>query len=274
MLSHIKGAKHLKKTQADAERRANAGKKGIFIPEKLVKQIREAPGLAKKIPLRLSHKLRETIEPIVGLKYIAETISCTVVDAEPHYECLLCSNQGEANVILTHIMGRGHREKFLQKKFPDNPEYINIPKDKLLRETERLKENDDISGINTIYSDELYPWGPGKAPWSAEQGGTGFTPSGRDQIKERRRRLILGGDTYDLDGGHFWPQSDQGGQSSRHRRREKFKRARSLFARDVCSLRKGQGLPPPALNGWGPTDPRDPLSDGVYRPPMHQEFPR
>merc|ERR1712029_159232 len=31
----------------------------------------------------------------------------------------------------------------------------------------------DWTIISTIYSDELYPWDAGKAPWSAEKGGTG-----------------------------------------------------------------------------------------------------
>jgi hypothetical protein len=40
-----------------------------------------------------------------------------------------------------------------------------------------FRENDDLSCIRTVYSDELFPWPAGKAPWSVEQGGTGFRPT-------------------------------------------------------------------------------------------------
>ena len=45
-------------------------------------------------------------------------------------------------------------------------------------EIERYRENDDLTRISTTYSDEMYPWTAGKAPWSVEQGGTGITPTG------------------------------------------------------------------------------------------------
>ena len=35
---------------------------------------------------------------------------------------------------------------------------------------ERERENKKLDLITTIYSDELYPWLSGKAPWSREQG--------------------------------------------------------------------------------------------------------
>ena len=44
----------------------------------------------------------------------------------------------------------------------------------------------DWAKILRIYSDEIYPWEAGKAPWSVEQGGTGTMPSGvKDKIKFR-----------------------------------------------------------------------------------------
>ena len=41
---------------------------------------------------------------------------------------------------------------------------------KILQMAEKERENKNIEFITTIYSDELYPWLSGKAPWSLEQG--------------------------------------------------------------------------------------------------------
>ena len=38
---------------------------------------------------------------------------------------------------------------------------------------EKYRENDNTDWIHTIYSDELYRWPSGKAPWSTEQGTVG-----------------------------------------------------------------------------------------------------
>ena len=48
---------------------------------------------------------------------------------------------------------------------------------KILQMAEKERENKNIEFITTIYSDELYPWLSGKAPWSLEQGGTGIPPT-------------------------------------------------------------------------------------------------
>lgn len=78
--------------------------------------------------------------------------------------------------MLNHVLGRGHREKYLMKKFDINP--ANPPKESWLRNmAEKSPENDNPDLIDTIYSDEMYPWPSGKAPWSLEQGGTGHPPT-------------------------------------------------------------------------------------------------
>ena len=51
------------------------------------------------------------------------------------------------------------------------------PRD-LKAEIEKYKENQELQRISTTYSDEMYPWTAGKAPWSVEQGGTGHVPTG------------------------------------------------------------------------------------------------
>jgi hypothetical protein len=60
-------------------------------------------------------------------------------------------------------------------------------------ELERVRENGRLDAIDTVYSDELYPWPAGKAPWSLEAGGTGVKPScAEDTRRRRRQRALLG----------------------------------------------------------------------------------
>ena len=65
------------------------------------------------------------------------------------------------------------------------------PRD-LKAEIEKYTENHDLQKISTIYSDELYPWTAGKAPWSVEQGGTGIVPTGARNDKGLRRGFMRG----------------------------------------------------------------------------------
>ena len=87
--------------------------------------------LQNKIPIRLEEKLRECRESIVGLDDIKEIIACSNAEVEPYYECLSCGNQGEANGIFNHLLGKNHRQRFLEKKFPDDARYnkCNIKRD-------------------------------------------------------------------------------------------------------------------------------------------------
>ena len=154
--------------------------------------------MPKKVPISLGEKLRESSDPIVGLKYIAETIPCSSNEMEPYYECYLCGTQGEANGMFNHLTGRNHREKVLQKAFPNDKRYFDMPRDMLNREVKRLAEMDTSDQINTAHSDELFPWPAGKAPWSVEKGGSGFVPTAINYRKETRRRMVLEGlDPFD-----------------------------------------------------------------------------
>ena len=87
---------------------------------------------------------------------------------EPHYECRLCPNQGQANHMFNHLLGRGHREKYFENKYDIQPE--NTGPYQIQKMAESEQENEKTELITTIYSDELYPWLSGKAPWSLEQG--------------------------------------------------------------------------------------------------------
>ena len=210
--SHEKGVKHIKRMQIEKERRAEQeSKTGVktFFPKastlpfpvnvvnpesdsalllQAIKQIENPLPVQKKIPIRLCEKLRETNDPIVGLKYISEIIACSSAEVEPFYQCHLCGTQGEANGMFNHLKGKAHRIGYLRKKFKQ-PAY-EPRKDVMMREVEKYRENAELSGIITIYSDELYPWSGGKAPWSVERGGTGFKPTATLQAEGMRRMLI------------------------------------------------------------------------------------
>ena len=72
----------------------------------------------------------------------------------------------------------------------------------LKAEIEKYKENDQLNLISTTYSDELYPWTAGKAPWSVEQGGTGIVPTGA------RNDINITGLKPGSRGGSFGPHVD------------------------------------------------------------------
>merc|ERR550532_3132573 len=67
----------------------------------------------------------------------------------------------------------------MQHTFPDNLKFLDTSFNKGVLEAEiaKLRENDKLDKINTTYSDEMFPWTAGKAPWSVEQGGTGIVPT-------------------------------------------------------------------------------------------------
>jgi len=174
MMAHKQGQKHLKKRKSFENQCIEEGK--ITSSDTCyIRPISAAKLAPKKIPIRLKEKMSETLEPVVGLEFIYEVISYSNIEMEPHYECKLCPNQGQANHMFNHLLGRGHREKFFGNKYETDYEKVNSHKISQMAEKER--ENKNIEFITTIYSDELYPWLSGKAPWSLEQGGTGIPPT-------------------------------------------------------------------------------------------------
>lgn len=174
MMAHKQGQKHLKKRKSYEAQALEEGK--ITDPSTCyIRRIAPQKLAPKKIPIRLQEKLSETKESIVGLEFITEVISYSDIEMEPHYECRLCPNQGQANHMFNHLLGRGHREKFFENKYDIQSETAGPYK--IQKMAERERENEKIKLITTIYSDELYPWLSGKAPWSLEQGGTGIPPT-------------------------------------------------------------------------------------------------
>ncbi len=164
-------------------------------PPQLVRQVAPTRAQPKKIPMRLHERLREDNNPLVGLRFVEEVMACSNAEMEPQYECHLCGNTGTSTGMQAHLLGRPHREKFLQSLHPEDPAYLELSKDALLRAVNRLRENNHLDSITTIYSDELYPWPAGKAPWSIEQGGTGCVPTTANYnvTKKMRKKAILKG---------------------------------------------------------------------------------
>jgi len=181
LVSHENGAKHQKKLEEQRADMRRARNRGEYFEEKTIKKIANPLPLQKKVPIRLVEKLRETMTSIVGLDSIHEIIACSNAEVEPYYECSICGQQGEANSMFQHLQGKPHRVKFMQHTFPDNLKYLDTSFNKGFLESEiarlQLRENDKLDKINTTYSDEMFPWTAGKAPWSVEQGGTGIVPT-------------------------------------------------------------------------------------------------
>ena len=80
--------------------------------------------------------------------------------------------------------------------------YMDMKSRDLKSEIEKYKENNELQRISTTYSDEMYPWTAGKAPWSVEQGGTGIVPTGA------RNDVNITGLKPGSRGGDFGPHVD------------------------------------------------------------------
>jgi hypothetical protein len=63
---------------------------------------------------RLIEKLCREEAPVVGVRFVREIIACSDPKAVPQYECTLCKKQAITDGMVSHILGRLHREKFLQ----------------------------------------------------------------------------------------------------------------------------------------------------------------
>jgi len=188
MKSHVSGAKHMKKQMALENERDQKVRSGMMTEEEarmstpIVRPIPNPESTKKKIPIRLHEKIRETRDPVVGLRFICEYIPVSDAEMEPHYECGLCGSQGQSNGMFSHLMGHKHRQMFLDKMSNNHNSNYNhgTSQADLLRAAKRMSENNEKLSdlIKTIRSDEDYPWPPSKAPWAVEKGGTGIPPSG------------------------------------------------------------------------------------------------
>ena len=143
--------------------------------------------------LRLFERLRKVSEPVVGLQFVSEWLPCANRYLHPHYECDICRVGGKVDVIKAHLVGKAHREKFYEIAAGTPRNLGNMSRDRLwsvlgdYNDADRAKDK-----IETIYSDEQYPWPPNRAPWCEAAGGTGIVPtSARKNVRYRRKNYLL-----------------------------------------------------------------------------------
>ena len=105
MTSHVRGAKHRAKMETST----------IYSEENVIDEIANPESSKKKVPVSLEKKVRESVDPVVGLAYIKEFFPISDSEMEPFYECTLCGNQGQANGTLSHLVGGRHRRSVAEK---------------------------------------------------------------------------------------------------------------------------------------------------------------
>ena len=175
MKMHAAGAPHMKRMLAVMK----DGNAMDFINP--IKAIPNPLPTRKKQPIRIQQKILESVHKIVGLSYVKECIPCSDSEMEPWYECHLCGKQGQANCMFQHLIGREHRQNFVNILTNNDPDKIELSQAELLKYAAAHDENVEAevhSRIETTHSDILYPWPPGKAPWLEENGGSGIIPDG------------------------------------------------------------------------------------------------
>ena len=135
-----------------------------------------------RVPVRLHDSIIKSREPVVGLDYLTEFLPVSDPELDPQYQCELCGNKG----MLSHILGRKHRQAFVVEINKDDPRRVlDLSQSQLLHYARKYAENSSKlrEKIRTVRSDEEYPaWPPGtgRAVWSVERGGTGSPPDRGD----------------------------------------------------------------------------------------------
>ena len=144
MMSHVKGVKHMKKENALRAEKEERYRKGE--PDKMagpsVIPIPHPEKTKLKVPIHLHDKIKETRDPVIGLDYIKEYIAVSDCEAEPHYKCDLCGNQGIANGMFLHLMGQKHHQWFLEVIYEDDQTpYMDLTQGDLFRYAREFAEN-------------------------------------------------------------------------------------------------------------------------------------
>merc|ERR1712142_412931 len=143
------------------EEREEKIRRGLLSPEEalnapnMVRAIANPESVKKKVPIRLHEKVRETKDPVVGLKFVKEFIPVSDPEMDPQYRCELCGNQGSSNGMFSHLMGYKHRKSYVEKSFGSQNSGA-MSQDQLLRIAKNNSENDlQLSTlIQTTMSDE------------------------------------------------------------------------------------------------------------------------
>jgi len=173
--SHVRGMRHVKNEKLQSAARGEI----LVVPPSTQTRV--------KVPVTLREKIKECNEPLVGLAHVREVLPISNREMEPHYYCNLCNQQGQANCMLLHLKGRVHRQAWVDRIFRGNADMVELSQADLKVKAKEMDERKDEeervrrgepSAIETIYSDEAFPWPAGKAPWLKENGGTGLVPEG------------------------------------------------------------------------------------------------
>ncbi|XP_030002565.1 uncharacterized protein LOC115427953 isoform X2 [Sphaeramia orbicularis] len=88
-------------------------------------------------------------EPIIGLNYLEE-IPCSMTDSGPRYTCRLCNSTSNLPDTVHHLIGRKHRQKYLEVKRPDlvtwDKQTMTTQSGKLIRARAEIIERQDGRG--------------------------------------------------------------------------------------------------------------------------------
>jgi len=167
MTSHENGVPHSKKVKKEMEAWKGKVQAGLVSPDRpqpvFIKAIPIPPPVKAKILKRLHERIRDSEEPIIGLKYVTEFLAESDRDMEPSYECEACGNKGNSNSMLSHLNGMNHKRTVAARRDPRN---ADMAPGALKRFAVKYSENQaNLSKlIKTVKSDEEFPWPAGKYP--------------------------------------------------------------------------------------------------------------
>ncbi|KAM7384215.1 hypothetical protein PAMA_011519 [Pampus argenteus] len=90
-------------------------------------------------------------EPIIGLNYLEKTPCYETKYGEPRYTCLLCSLTANLPEMVHHVIGRKHRQKYIEIKRPDLVTWDKLSKSgtqggKIIRARAEIIERQDGRG--------------------------------------------------------------------------------------------------------------------------------
>ena len=134
MRSHSTGANHEKKRLAlESEREENI-RNGLMTGDEKMPGIRQIPNpepARVKVPVRLHERIKDSQDPVVGLKHVQEFLTKSDPEMEPYYLCYLCGSKGSSNSMFSHLMGRNHRQT-IAASLGYNPDMSQVNISKIL----------------------------------------------------------------------------------------------------------------------------------------------
>jgi len=156
--SHVAGLKHQKKER---------NKHQINDVLKQEKTMPEGLKVAKKkqpVTQDFRKLISESPDPCIGLQYIIELFPSSNIsgDFDAMYSCELCCTEGPCASVFAHVIGFKHKDKYLSMKY----NLRDLDKADVAKESKRVEdlEGRRLSDIRTEFSDDKYPFPPGKRP--------------------------------------------------------------------------------------------------------------